>query len=156
MIPNPIAKPNTILETTLITRLQNILLKDAHSILTILQVHNYICRAFRACITLYLIACKYVINKDYVVRGRGCGGPGVMSKVSFCTNRFKDVLECYCTTDWCNGIDSVNSAEKVAEEHFRRQDEKEESENKNKNAAAKITTTALWLAVIMVLKEICG
>lgn len=103
-----------------------------------------------------LIACKYIINEESVVRERGCGDVGVTSRVSFCTNRFKDVLICYCTTDWCNGIDNSNSAANAAQEHFRRQKEGEERENKAKNSAANITMTAFWLALITVMISIYG
>lgn len=91
-----------------------------------------------------------------MVRERGCGGVGVSSREPFCTNRFKDVLICYCTTDWCNGIDRSNSAVTVAQDHFRRQEEKEERENNAKNAAQNVTMTVLWLTLIMGLNFIAG
>lgn len=91
-----------------------------------------------------------------MVRERGCGGVGVTSRESFCTNRFRDVLICYCTEEWCNGSEPSGTAVNVAKDHFRRQEEEEEErENKDKSAAVKGTFTTLWLALILVFNSIC-
>lgn len=158
MIPRPIAQTITILETNLKTKLQDTLMKDAHSIRAIFLVCgcNYWISQISFIRHCNVIACKYIINKESVVRERGCGGVGVTSRVSFCTNRFKDVLICYCTTDWCNGVDSSNSAVNAAQEHFRRQEELEKKETKVNNAAAIGVMLTPWLALIMVLNSICG
>lgn len=89
------------------------------------------------------------------MRERGCGGVGVTSRESFCTNRYKDVLICYCTEEWCNGSEPSGTAVNVAKEHFRRQEEEEESENKGKSAAVKDSFPAFWLAFMLVFNSIC-
>ncbi|XP_037051343.1 uncharacterized protein LOC119085156 [Bradysia coprophila] len=105
----------------------------------------------------YIPACKYVINKSSVVRERGCGGVGVTSRQTFCKNRYADVVECYCTTDWCNGIDASNTAVSAAEEHFRRLEAAKQAENKVQTGGASHTTFSMFgIALIIALSLICG
>lgn len=110
------------------------------------------------CISFVIfIACKYVITDRSVVRERGCGGVGVSSRQSFCKNIYKDVVECYCTTDFCNGIDASNTALSTAEEHFRRLAAVEEQgKTTTVVAAANTTVSIFWLTFVAVLSLIWG
>lgn len=106
---------------------------------------------------MQFIACKYVINDRSVVRERGCGGVGVSGRQTFCKNVYKDVVECYCTTDWCNGIDASNTAVNAAEEHFRRQEaiNRQETNMTVTGVAAVNKFSLLGLAFVMVLSLLC-
>lgn len=103
-----------------------------------------------------ITACKFVIDRKNVVHERSCGMPGVSSQQSFCRNLFRDVIECYCTTDWCNGMDPSNNATHTAEEHFRRQALAEEMENKVINGAVNCTLSVFWVVLLLLSELICS
>ncbi|XP_037051222.1 uncharacterized protein LOC119085084 [Bradysia coprophila] len=104
----------------------------------------------------YIPACKFVIDRKLVVHERSCGIPGVTSQQSFCRNLYRDVIECYCTTDWCNGMDPSNSATLTAEEHFRRQALYEQMENNVINGAVNRTLSVFWMVLLLLSKLICS
>lgn len=82
-----------------------------------------------------------------MVHERRCDYVGVTSRVTFCTDRFNDAV-CHCTSDWCNGIDSSNTAVEVAKRHFAAQAEQTTTP---KNSASHLAPIALSFAAMLMM-----